>query len=78
MDAAEQVTPIRPVVADAEFDSERNHQHIRRVIGADSIIPAKRGGAGRYVRRIRARMRAAFPKARYSQRALAESVISAV
>ena len=35
-----QVTPIHLVLADAEFDGERNHQHIRQVIGADSIIPA--------------------------------------
>ncbi len=78
VDTAEQVTPIHLVLADAEFDSERNHQHIRQVIGADSIIPAKRGKANWYVRGIRAQMRTAFPKARYSQRALVESVISAV
>jgi hypothetical protein len=78
VEAAKQVAPIRLVLADAEFDSERNHQHIRRGIGADSIIPAKRGKANWYVRGIRAQMRTAFPKARYSQRALAKSVISAV
>ena len=33
---------IGTVVADAEFDSERNHQHIRGQLGAKSIIPAKR------------------------------------
>src|SRR5437867_2759833 len=32
---------IGAVVADAEFDSERNHQHIREQLGAESIIPAK-------------------------------------
>jgi hypothetical protein len=65
-------------VTDAEFVSERNLQHIRQVIGADIIVPAKRGKAGWYVRGIRAQMRAAFSKVRYSQRALAESGISAV
>jgi len=37
---------IGTVVADAEFDSERNHRHIREQIGAQSIIPAKRGKPG--------------------------------
>ena len=78
VDVAKQVAPIRLVLADAEFDSERNHQHIRWVIGADSIIPAKRGKANWRVQGTRARMRTDFPKARYSQRALVESVISAV
>src|SRR6266513_2144720 len=37
---------IGTVVADAEFDSERNHLHIREKIGAESIIPAKKGKPG--------------------------------
>jgi hypothetical protein len=37
--AAREVTPIGLVLADAEFDSERNHRHVRDVIGADSIHP---------------------------------------
>src|SRR5213075_2422516 len=37
---------IGTVVADAEFDSERNHRHIREQIGAQSIIPAKRAKPG--------------------------------
>jgi Transposase DDE domain/Transposase domain (DUF772) len=45
VDAAHQRVPIALVLADAEFDSERNHQHIRTVLQAQSIIPAKRGGA---------------------------------
>jgi hypothetical protein len=32
-------------VTDQMLDSERNHRHIRQVIGAGSVIPAKRGGA---------------------------------
>ncbi len=78
VDAAKQVAPIRLVLADAEFDSECNHRYIHQVIGADSIIPAKRGKAEWRVQGTRARMRTDFPTARYSQRALAESVISAV
>jgi hypothetical protein len=34
------VTPIRLVLADVEFDSERTHLHVHEVIGAESIIPA--------------------------------------
>jgi hypothetical protein len=34
--------PIATVLADAEFDSERNHRHIRERFAAQSIIPAKR------------------------------------
>jgi hypothetical protein len=41
VDTAHQRVPIGLVVADAEFDHERNHQHIRTVLRADSVIPAK-------------------------------------
>jgi hypothetical protein len=78
VDVAKQVAPIRLVLADVEFDSECNHPYINQVIGVDSIIPAKRGKADWRVQGTRAQMRTDFPKARYSQRALAESVISAV
>jgi hypothetical protein len=37
--AAHEVTPVGLVLADAEFDSERNHLYFREVIGADSVIP---------------------------------------
>src|SRR5262245_56227132 len=37
------LVPIRCGLADAEFDSERNHPFIRQSIGAMSIIAAKRG-----------------------------------
>jgi hypothetical protein len=59
---------IGTVVADAEFDSERNHRHIREQIGAQSIIPAKRGKPGWKIHGVRAQMRAAFPAERYRQR----------
>ena len=47
VDAAARVAPVRLVLADAEFDSERNHQHVRTVLGAHSVIPAKRARATR-------------------------------
>ena len=78
VDVATRCASIRLVVADAAFDSERNHHHVRSVIGADSIIPARRGKAAWCRQGVRAQMRAAFPAAPDGQRALAESVISAV
>ena len=69
---------IGTVLADAEFDSERNHRHIREQIGAQSIIPAKRGKPGWKIHGVRAQMRAAFPAERYRQRVHAETVFSAI
>jgi hypothetical protein len=69
---------IGTVVADAEFDSERNHRHIREKIGAQSIIPAKRGKPGWRIHGVRAQMRAAFPAERYRHRVHAETVFSAI
>ena len=69
---------IGTVVADAEFDSERNHRHIREQIGAQSIIPAKRGKPDWKIHGVRAQMRAAFPVERYRQRVHAETVFSAI
>jgi Transposase DDE domain/Transposase domain (DUF772) len=78
VDAAHQRVPIALVLADAEFDSERNHQHIRRSLQAQSVIPAKRGGAEWHSKGVRAHMRQEFPTHLYRRRALMESLISAV
>ena len=43
VDIAHQVTPASYVLADGEFDSERNHRHIREIHHMKSIFPAKRG-----------------------------------
>jgi hypothetical protein len=75
---AHEVTPVGLVLADAEFDSERNHRHAREVIGTDSVIPAKRGKADWKIKGVRAQMRRRFPRRRYSQRAQVESVFSVV
>lgn len=76
--AAHAVLPLHTVLADAEFDSELNHQHIRGVLGADSIIPAKRGKPTWRLHGVRAVMRRRFPRRRYRQRAIIESIFSAV
>ncbi|MGH9689512.1 MAG: hypothetical protein ACRD4C_00140 [Candidatus Acidiferrales bacterium] len=40
---ASQQTRIGLVLADAEFDSERNYTYIRQQLGAQSVISAKHG-----------------------------------
>jgi hypothetical protein len=77
VDLARQTGEIGLVVADAEFASERNHDHIRNHLAADRILPAKRGKSTWQLHGMRAQMRAHFPVARYRQRALVESVFSA-
>jgi hypothetical protein len=78
VEAASQQAPIGLVLADAEFDSQRNHTYIRRQIGAQSVIPAKRGKKTWRIHGVRAEMRRAFPSRLYRRRALIESVISSV
>jgi hypothetical protein len=77
VDAASRTMPIGVVLADAEFDSEANHRHVRGTLGAHSIIPAKprrgvpRGG-------IRYQMYRAFPRQLYGPRAKIETVFSVI
>ena len=78
VDAAHQITPLGVVLADAEFDSEHNHRHVRDRLAAVSVIPAKRGKATWQLQGYRAKMQAAFPHQLYRRRALVESVFSAV
>jgi len=75
-DAAARVTPIGLLLADAEFDTEANHQHIRQRLGARSIIPAKRGRSSRVG--IRGQMRRHFPRRIYAQRAKVETIFSII
>ena len=78
IDRAHHAAPIKIVLADAEFDSERNHRHVRQVLKAQSVIPAKRGKANWNITGVRASMRANFPSALYRRRAQIESVFSAI
>jgi len=68
--------PIGCVLADAEFDSERNHTFCRQQLKADSVIPAKRRSSCR-ASGVRLEMREHFPSEKYSLRSLIESVFSA-
>ena len=76
--AAAEDTRIGLVLADAEFDSERNHTYIRQQLGAQRVIPAKRGKKTWRVHGVRAEMRRKFPGPLYRRRALVESVFSSV
>ena len=78
VDQARHVMQAHCVLADAEFDSERNHRHIREVHQMRSIIPAKRGKKTWRIQGIRATMRAHFPAKPYAQRNLIETVFSVV
>ena len=75
---ASQQTRIGLVLADAEFDSERNHTYNRQRLRAQSVIPAKRGKKTWRVRGVRAEMRRAVPRRLFRHRALIESVFSSV
>ena len=77
VDAAGRTTPIGLVLADAEFDSEQNHRHIRQRLGAHSVIPANRR-RGAPEAEIRRQMYRAFPRQLYRQRAKVETVFSVV
>lgn len=74
---AHENTPIGCVLADAEFDSERNHTFCRQQLQAASVIPAKRRSSCR-ASGVRLQMRENFPKEQYGKRSLIESVFSAV
>ena len=75
--AAGQRLPVREVLADAEFDSQANHEYIRQHWRARSILPGKprrglpRGG-------IRYQMYRAFPQKEYAQRAKIETIFSVI
>ena len=78
LDEVSQNHSIGTVLADAEFDTESNHRHIREQLRAESIIPAKRSPAHWKLRGFRGQMRVAFPAERYRERAQAESIFSAI
>lgn len=75
--SAHRHTPIGCVLADAEFDSERNHTFCRQQLKANSVIPAKRRSSCR-ASGVRLEMRQHFPSQLYALRSLVESVFSAV
>jgi len=69
--------PVGCVLADAEFDSERNHAFCRQQLGASSVIPAKRF-TSRRATGVRGQMRENFPRELHGRRSLIENVFSSV
>jgi hypothetical protein len=78
VEAASPRVPIGLVLAAAEFASARHHHDIRHHIGADRVMPAKRGTADWQIAGIRAQMRQQFPAELSRPRALAESLFSSL
>jgi len=76
LETASRTIPIGLVLADAEFDSETNHRHIRATLGAFSVIPARRRGVPNG--EIRYQMYRKFPRKLYGPRAKAETVFSVI
>ena len=77
LDAASRIAPIGLVLADAEFDSEANHRHIRATLGAHSVIPTNpRRGVPEG--EIRYQMHRDFPRKLYGPRAKVETVFSVI
>ena len=72
---AHQLIPIGCVLADAEFDSERNRKFCSEELKAKCIIPAKRF-TSRRATGWRAEMRENFPDKEYGRRALVETIFS--
>jgi hypothetical protein len=54
------------------------HRELRQTLGAQSVIPAKRGKKTWRVHGVRAEMRRAFPQHLYRRRSLIESLFSSV
>ena len=57
---ASEQTQLGLVLADAEFDSERNHTFIRKQLSAQSVLPAKREEKTWRIRGVRVEMRRSF------------------
>ncbi len=66
------------MLADAEFDRERNHTYVRQTLRARSVNPAKRGKKTWRIHGVRAEGRRAFPRQQYRRRARIETVFSPV
>jgi hypothetical protein len=77
LDAASRNMPIGLVLADAEFDSEANHHHIRGVLRARSVIPTN-PRRGIPEKQFRSEMHKAFPRKLYGPRAKIETVFSVI
>jgi hypothetical protein len=74
---ANQYTSVVCVLADAEFNSERNRTFFRQQLRAESVVPAKRRSSCR-ASGVRLQMREHFPTEQYRKRSPIDSVFSPV
>jgi len=72
--------PIARLLGDADYDSEAHHRWLREELGIESIIPAIRSRPSRRLTRQpwRYRMQRWFPRRKYGQRWIAETVHSVI
>jgi hypothetical protein len=77
---AQRVLPIARLLADADYDAEAHHQWLRGELGIESIIPATRSRPSKRLTRqpYRYRMQRWFPRRKYGQRWIAETVHSVI
>ena len=71
--------PIHRLLADAAYDSEAHHRWLREDCRIESIIPATKGRHGRPTQQpYRRQMQRWFPRRKYGQRWMVETVYSVV
>ena len=72
--------PVHRLLGDADYDSEAHHQWLRGELGIESIIPAIRSRPSRRLTRqpYRYRMQRWFPRRKYGQRWVSETVHSVI
>lgn len=77
---AQRVLPIARLLGDADYDSEAHHQWLRGELGIESIIPATRSRPSKRLTRqpYRYRMQRWFPRRKYGQRWMSETVHSVI
>jgi len=76
---ARPLLPIHRLLADADYDSEAHHRWLREDCGIESIIPATKGRHGQPTQQpYRRRMQRYFPRRKYGQRWMVETVYSVV
>ena len=79
VEQAQALRPIHRLLADAAYDSEAHHRWLREDCGIESIMPATKGRHGRPTQQpYRRRMQRWFPRRKYGQRWMVETVYSVV
>jgi hypothetical protein len=78
LDTAHVITPINECGRAWSLRVECDHQHVRQVLGVNSVIRAKRGTAHWKIEAKRVHMHKRFPRRQYALREQVESVFSTI